>query len=66
MKEKNEDEEVWAYTICIHIERGHEDKEENGDNRWVEGERTHHAYLILKEDPETMAHLIESLMLGAF
>ncbi len=40
--------------------------EDNGDNQWVEGGNTNHSYLRLKEDPEKMAALIESIMLGTF
>ncbi len=40
--------------------------QDNGDNCWVEGKRTNHSYLKLKADPETMAHLIESIMLDKF
>lgn len=30
------------------VENGHCEIDENGDNRWVEGEKTNHSYLILK------------------
>ncbi len=40
--------------------------EDNGDNQWVEGGQSNHSYLRLKEDPEKMATLIESIMLGTF
>lgn len=40
--------------------------EDNGDNQWVEGKITNHSYLRLKETPEKMAALIESIMLGSF
>jgi inosine-uridine nucleoside N-ribohydrolase len=46
------------------IEGGHCQVQDNGDNQWVEGEKTNHSYLKLKEDPEKMGHLIESIMLG--
>ena len=39
---------------------------ENGDNYWVEGNKYNHAYLILKENPDEMARLIESMMLNKF
>lgn len=47
------------------VEGGRCVAEDNGDNRWVEDEESNHAYLKLKADPEQMAHLIESIMLGA-
>jgi hypothetical protein len=40
--------------------------EDNGDNQWIEGKSTNHSYLRLKKDPEEMATLIESIMLGTF
>ena len=39
---------------------------ENGDNSWVSGEVTNHSYLVLKQSPEEMAQLIESIMLNKF
>jgi len=39
---------------------------ENGDNSWMSGEVTNHSYLILKQSPEEMAQLIESIMLNKF
>jgi len=48
------------------IDGGYCEVRENGDNRWVEGKVTNHSYLKLKEEPEAMAHLIESVMLGEF
>lgn len=48
------------------IEGGRCRAEDNGDNQWVEGEISNHAYLRLTEEPETMARLIESIMLGEF
>jgi hypothetical protein len=45
---------------------GYCEAQDNGDNKWVEGDITNHSYLKLKEEPETMAHLIESIMLGEF
>jgi hypothetical protein len=48
------------------IEGGFCEVQDNGDNRWVEGKKTNHSYLKLKEDPERMACLIESIMLGEF
>jgi inosine-uridine nucleoside N-ribohydrolase len=48
------------------VDNGFCEAQDNGDNRWVEGKKTNHSYLKLKEDPETMAHLIESIMLGNF
>jgi inosine-uridine nucleoside N-ribohydrolase len=35
-----------------------------GGNTWVEEKGTNHSYLVLKQDPEAIATLIESLMLG--
>jgi len=48
------------------IENGFCEAQDNGDNRWVKGKKTNHSYLKLKEDPEKMAALIESIMLGKF
>ena len=48
------------------IKGGYCQVRDNGDNRWVKGKPTNHSYLKLKEKPETMALLIESLMLGNF
>jgi len=48
------------------IADGYCEVQDNGDNRWVEGKVTNHSYLKLKEKPETMAHLIESIMLNKF
>jgi len=48
------------------IENGFCEVQNNGDNRWVEGKKTNQSYLKLKEDPEKMAALIESIMLGKF
>ncbi len=46
------------------VEGGYCEIDPNGDNRWVPGPKTNQSYLVLKEDPEVMAGLIESLMLG--
>lgn len=40
--------------------------EENGDSRWVKGNKTNQSYLKLKEKPETMAQIIEAIMLNRF
>jgi len=48
------------------IEGGYCKVQDNGDNQWVEGKITNQSYLKLKAEPETMAHLIESIMLGKF
>jgi hypothetical protein len=48
------------------IDGGRCEVQDNGDNQWVEGKKTNQSYLKLKEKPETMAHLIESIMLGRF
>jgi hypothetical protein len=48
------------------IAGGYCEVQDNGDNRWVEGKITNQSYLKLKKDPETMAHLIESIMLNKF
>jgi len=47
-------------------EGGYCEIDPNRDNRWVFGEKTNQSYLILKEEPEKMAELIESIMLGKF
>ena len=39
---------------------------ENGDNNWISGEVTNHSYLVLKQNPQEMAQLIESIMLNKF
>ena len=46
------------------IEGGHCYVEENGDNRWIPGEKTNQSYLKLIKDPDEMADLIEAIMLG--
>lgn len=46
------------------IEGGFCKVEENGDNKWIEGIKTNHSYLVLKEKPEKLALLIESIMLN--
>lgn len=38
--------------------------EDNGENQWVDGKVTNQSYLVIKEDPERMASLIEALMLN--
>lgn len=38
--------------------------DDEGGNVWVEEKETNHSYLVLKQDPEEMAVLIEALMLG--
>lgn len=40
--------------------------EENGDNYWVEGDKYNHSYIVLKNNAEEMARLIEALMLNEF
>ncbi len=45
---------------------GYCEVDENGDNRWIEGEKTNQAYLVLKKRPEEMADIITSIMLGDF
>lgn len=35
-----------------------------GDSKWVEEKNSNHSYLVLKEDPEKMAEIIEDRMLG--
>ncbi len=47
------------------VEGGYCEIDDNGDNRWIKGEVTNQSYLVLKEDPEKMASLIEKLMLDA-
>jgi hypothetical protein len=48
------------------VEGGYCAVEDNGDNKWIEGKKTNHSYLKLLEEPETMAKLIENIMLGNF
>lgn len=45
------------------VEGGYNQIDEEGNNRWVERQKTNQSYLQLIEKPETMARLIESLML---
>ena len=45
------------------VDNGYCVADENGGNYWAKGSKYDHAYLVLTEDPEKMAHLIESLML---
>lgn len=35
-----------------------------GDSKWVKEKNSNHSYLVLKEDPEKMAEIIEDRMLG--
>ena len=46
------------------VEGGRCIAKENGDNNWLSGEVTNHSYLVLKQSPEEMAQLIESIMLN--
>ncbi len=46
------------------VEGGHCAVEDNGDNKWIPGDKTNEAYLKLIADPEDMAELIEDIMLG--
>jgi hypothetical protein len=48
------------------VENGYCEIDVNGDNRWIEGEKTNHSYLKLTHDYEKMAELIESIMLNDF
>ena len=48
------------------VEGGRCVAEENGDNRWVEGEVTNHSYLVLKKPAGEMADLITAIMLNEF
>ena len=48
------------------VEGGYCAVEDNGDNKWIEGDKTNESYLKLIEDPEVMATLIEKIMLGDF
>lgn len=48
------------------VENGHCEIDENGDNRWIDGDKTNQSYLVLKVEPEEMAGLIESFMLNDF
>ncbi|MFO8000223.1 MAG: nucleoside hydrolase [Marinilabilia sp.] len=45
------------------IRGGYNKIDEDGNNRWVEGDETNQSYLRLIEDPEKMTLLIEKLML---
>ena len=40
--------------------------EENGDNRWVQGDVTNHSYLVLRKPADEMAALITAIMLNEF
>ncbi|RNC84688.1 MAG: nucleoside hydrolase [Balneola sp.] len=46
------------------VDNGFNKADDEGGNIWVEGEKTNHSYLTLLKDPEEMATIIESLMLG--
>lgn len=48
------------------VSGGYCEVDQNGDNRWIEGEPTNQSYLVLTKEPEKMAELIEKLMLGDF
>ncbi|AHM58398.1 nucleoside hydrolase [Flammeovirgaceae bacterium 311] len=45
------------------VEGGFNQIDEEGNNRWVKGKKTNQSFLRLTEDPETMASIIEGLML---
>jgi hypothetical protein len=42
---------------------GRNEIDEEGNNRWIPGRRSNQTYMVLRQPPETMARLIESLML---
>ncbi len=48
------------------ISDGYCEVDENGDNRWKKAKNTKHSYLKLTEDPETMAEIIEAIMLNRY
>lgn len=48
------------------VQNGYCEADSSGNNRWIEGKAQNHSYLVLKEDPEKMASLIESIMLNDF
>lgn len=48
------------------VEGGRCVAEENGDNKWVTGEKSNHSYLVLKKDHKEMEKLIINLMLNTF
>ncbi len=48
------------------VEDGYCVADENGDNRWVEGDNGDHAYLVLREDPDEIARLILDIKLDEF
>jgi inosine-uridine nucleoside N-ribohydrolase len=48
------------------VENGYCEIDENGDSRWIEGDKTNQSYLVLKYKPEKMAKIIESIMLNDF
>jgi len=48
------------------VEGGRCVAEENGDNRWIPGQKSNHSYLVLKKDSKEMEKLITDLMLNRF
>jgi hypothetical protein len=48
------------------VEGGRCVAEENGDNKWVTGDKSNHSYLVLKKDHKEMEKLIIDLMLNTF
>ena len=42
---------------------GRNEIDDEGNNRWVAGRRSNQTYMVLRQPPETMARLIESMML---
>lgn len=48
------------------VEGGRCVAEENGDNKWVTGDKSNYSYLVLKKDHKEMEKLIIDLMLNTF
>ena len=48
------------------ITNGYCKADDKGNNQWVKGNKHDHAYLKLITDPEAVAQVIESIMLGKF
>ena len=55
---RGEDQDYWEK-----VEGGHNEIDENGDNRWIDGEVTNQSYMRLLVEPDVLARKIEKLML---
>lgn len=55
---RGEDPDYWKK-----VEGGYNEIDENGDNRWIDGEVTNQSYMRLLVEPDVLARKIEKLML---